>query len=279
MMYDIRQISSENRMSIGEAAQQYGVSRRTIERWIHDKRLVAVPSADDGRKRLVDPETVQALVEQRPRRTTRRKSPSAGNESDPTVEDQNQLPTEAPPAGIGSFQAIDEVLLQAYNYQQSLIRSLHPESRQELTLKDLREGPLGWDLRWIAALARGEVSQPRERILSAIDMVLQVLFWPPGAEDYTVPRSFWDTPTGKMLSRAKLRAYRQSELVSIGGAAQMLGVTVPTVYRWMDDRTLSFVRDDVNGRTFIVRHDVDNVRRVALELLGQDALQGRSLAS
>ena len=78
-----------------------------------------------------------------------------------------------------------------------------------------------------------------------------MLFWPAAAEDYTVPRSFWDTDLGRMLALAKYRAY-DPELVSIGSAAQQLGVTRPTIYRWMDDRTLNYVRDDMSGRTTCV---------------------------
>ena len=52
-------------------------------------------------------------------------------------------------------------------------------------------------------------------------------------------------------------------------AAQQLGVTRPTIYRWMDDRTLNYVRDDMSGRTFVVRRDIDNLKRVAAELSAQ----------
>ena len=109
-----------------------------------------------------------------------------------------------------------------------------------------------------------DVSQP-----DAIDSVLQLLFWPAAAEDYSVPRTFWDTDLGRMLALAKYRAYEPTELVSIGNAAQQLGVTRPTIYRWMDDRTLNYVRDDMSGRTFVVRRDIDHLKRVAQEFEGQ----------
>ena len=105
--------------------------------------------------------------------------------------------------------------------------------------------------------------------MSAIDSVLQILFWPVAADDYTVPRTFWDTELGRMLALAKYRAYDPTELVSIGSAAQQLGVTRPTIYRWMDDRTLNYVRDDMSGRTFVVRRDIDNLKKVAAELSAQ----------
>jgi excisionase family DNA binding protein len=161
------------------------------------------------------------------------------------------------------------VLQLVYSQHHRLISQLHPESFRELTLGDLQGGPLGRDLQRLGALARGEVREPKDLVLSAIDAVLQVLFWPAAAEDYTVPRSFWDTDLGRMLALAKYRAYDPTELVSIGSAAQQLGVTRPTIYRWMDDRTLNYVRDDMSGRTFVVRRDIDNLKRVAAELSAQ----------
>jgi excisionase family DNA binding protein len=173
-------------------------------------------------------------------------------------------------SGLPDYQAaIDDALQLVYSQHHRLITQLHPESFRELTLGDLQGGPLGRDLQRLAALARGEVREPKDLVLNAIDAVLQVLFWPAAAEDYTVPRSFWDTELGRMLALAKYRAYDPTELVSIGSAAQQLGVTRPTIYRWMDDRTLNYVRDDMSGRTFVVRRDIDNLKRVAAELSAQ----------
>lgn len=161
---------------------------------------------------------------------------------------------------------IADALQLVYSQHHRLINRLHPASFRELTLSDLREGPLGRDLQRLADLARGETREPKDLVIAAIDSVLEVLFWPVAAEDYTVPRSFWDTELGRMLALAKYRAYDPSELVSIGNAAQQLGVTRPTIYRWMDDRTLNYVRDDMSGRTFVVRRDIDDLKRVAAEI-------------
>jgi len=165
--------------------------------------------------------------------------------------------------------AIDDALQLVYSQHHRLIGQLHPDSFQELSVADLRSGPLGQDLARLSALARGEKREPKELVLQAIDSVLQVLFWPAAADDYMVPRSFWETELGKMLALAKYRAYDPTELVSIGNAAQQLGVTRPTIYRWMDDRTLNYVKDDMSGRTFVVRRDIDNLKRVAAELSAQ----------
>ncbi len=165
---------------------------------------------------------------------------------------------------------VDQALQLIYSHHHRLISHLHPAAFQPLSLDQLRQGPLGQDLRRLSALARGEVREPKEGVLEAIESVLQLLFWPAAADDYSVPRSFWDTELGRMMALAKYRAYEASELVSIGNAAQQLGVTRPTIYRWMDDRTLNYVRDDMSGRTFVVRRDIDNLRRVAMEMSAQD---------
>ncbi len=161
---------------------------------------------------------------------------------------------------------VDQALQLVYSHHHRLISQLHPAAFAPLSLDHLKQGPLGQDLTRLADLARGDVREPKERVLAAIDSVLQLLFWPAAADDYTVPRSFWDTDLGRMLALSKYRAYDPAELVSIGNAAQQLGVTRPTIYRWMDDRTLNYVRDDMSGRTFVVRRDIDNLKRVAAEL-------------
>lgn len=162
-------------------------------------------------------------------------------------------------------EVMDNALQLVYSHHHRLASQLYPESFRSASLDQLRGGPLGQDLLRLARLARGQIREPKELVLEAIDSVLQLLFWPAAAEDYSVPRAFWDTDLGRMLALAKYRAYDQSELVSIGNAAQQLGVTRPTIYRWMDDRSLSYVRDDMSGRTFVVRRDIDNLKRVASE--------------
>lgn len=140
-----------------------------------------------------------------------------------------------------------------------------PSAYVPIKMADLRAGPLGKDLQRLAALANRQTREPKEHVLQAIESVLQLLFWPAAADDYSVPRSFWDTELGQMMALAKYRAFERNELVSIGNAAQQLGVTRPTIYRWMDDRTLNYVRDDMSGRTFVVRRDIENLKRVADE--------------
>jgi excisionase family DNA binding protein len=165
------------------------------------------------------------------------------------------------PEALDYQKVIDEALKLLYTQHHRLMSRLYPAAVQQLSLDQLRQGPLGQVLQRLAAVAQGKISENRERTLEAIELVLQMLFWAPGAEDYTVPRSFWETDLGRLLSLAKFRAYEPSELLSIGSAAQQLGVTRPTIYRWMDERKLEYVRDEMSGRTFVVREDVEQLRR------------------
>ena len=155
-------------------------------------------------------------------------------------------------------EVMDNALQLVYSHHHRLVSQLYPEAFQELSLDQLRSGPFGQDLLRLARLAHNQTREPKEEVLRAIDSVLQLLFWPAAADDYTVPRAFWDSDLGRMLALAKYRSYEQAELVSIGTAAQQLGVTRPTIYRWMDDRILNYVRDDMSGRTFIVRRDIES---------------------
>jgi excisionase family DNA binding protein len=159
-------------------------------------------------------------------------------------------------------EVIDQALELVYSHHDRLVKQLAPDSFVPLELDDLRTGPLGRDLQRLANLARGHTREAKEQVLRAIESVLQLLFWPAAADEYTVPRAFWDTDLGRMMALAKFRAYEPHELVSIGVAAETLAVTRPTIYRWMDDRRLNYVKDEISGRTFIVRRDIENFKEV-----------------
>lgn len=154
-------------------------------------------------------------------------------------------------------ETIDNALRVVYSHHHRLVTSLFPGSERPMNIEELRQGRLGRDLTRLAQLATGDLREPREQVNERIDSVLQLLFWPPMAEDYTVPRSFWETDLGRMISQAKFRAYEPAELLSIGQAAQRLEVTRPTIYRWMDDKHLDYVRDEMSGRTYVVLQDVE----------------------
>lgn len=260
-------------ISIAEAARLFGVHRRTIERWIQAGQVSTSVSEGDRRKRLVELAEIQAKTEAM-RKAMAEKSAVRQLADAPVVERQSVSPQESDEqrqVQSSSFddlsdhhrEIIDNALQLVYSHHHRLVSQLVPEAFRPLTLDQLRNGPLGHDLLRLAQIAQGQFQIPKEQVLDAIDSVLQLFFWPAAAEDYSVPRAFWDTDFGRMLALAKYRAYEAKELVTINEAAQILGVTRPTIYHWMDDRTLSYVREDMSGRTFVVRRDIDKLKRIA----------------
>jgi excisionase family DNA binding protein len=249
-------MEDDHLISIASAADRFNVSRRTIERWIRDGRLAAEVSKRDRRVRFVDPDDVQALVTQRVRPKVNREGnlnqPGAGATKNGCEELDYQ-------------DVIDMTLQLVYSHDHRLICQLYPPAFDPLTLSQLREGALGQHLKSLVDLAREERRIPKKRALAATETILQLLFWPAAADDYSVPWSFWDTDLGRMLSRIKRQAYRPNELMTIEEAAEAFGVSRLTVYRWIRNGTLDFVRNDVTGRPFVVRHDVAHLKRVAAE--------------
>ncbi len=228
-------------LKISDAAVEAGVSRRTIERWIATGKLTTTPYPRDRRLKLVRLEDVISVAKSSPVRRRKRTA-----KSEPTTLDVYS-------------EVIDETLRIVYAHHRRLITKLFPDAERPLNMDVLRSGPLGRDLSTLAALARGEIREPKELVLERIETVLKVFFWPPMADDYTIPRSFWETPIGRILSMAKYRAYEPSELITIREAVNRLDVNVATIYRWMDERHLGYVRDEMSGRTFVVKHDVDTL--------------------
>ena len=154
-------------------------------------------------------------------------------------------------------EVMDNALGVVYSAQHHLVSSLFPGDQRSVSIEELRKSRLGNDLTIFLELAYGERKEPRDQVNERLDSVLQLLFWAPMAEDYQVPREFWETDLGRMLSIAKYRAYERSELLTVGEAATLLRVTRPTLYRWLDEKHLDYVRDDLSGQTFVVREDVD----------------------
>ena len=179
-------------------------------------------------------------------------------------------PAAIPPSldSIVSVSAVIDQVLQLVARESSRLdyHLLGMATEGNSSLEQLRSGPLGRTLTRLALVANGQDYASQENVIAAIDSVLEVLFWPAGSDDCSVPRAFWGTELGRLLARAKFRAYQPADLVGIGLAAQQLGVSRPTVYRWMDDRLLDYVHDEISGRSFVLRHGVDLLLQVAPEM-------------
>jgi hypothetical protein len=156
---------------------------------------------------------------------------------------------------------IDQTLRLVRSDVTRLESRLCPETQSVPTLAELRAGPLGRDLVRLASVAEGRITLPRDEVFAAVEAVLQLLFWPAGADEYTVPRTFWETDLGRLLARAKYHACTEVDLIGIGVAATRFGVSRPTIYRWIADSWLESVYEPVSGRTFVISTWPDPRRR------------------
>lgn len=161
---------------------------------------------------------------------------------------------------------------QLHRYQRQLTGTI-PDT---VSVDQLRDGPLGQDLARLAKIARGEERAAADEVFQSVRAVLDLLFWPAGADTYEVDHPFWKEPLGRMLSQAKWRSIEHSDLMSIGAAADKLGVARPTIYRWMYAGTIESVRDDTSDRFYVLRRDIDQVQAEAERYAAeQDALLRR----
>lgn len=179
----------------------------------------------------------------------------------------NTNPSVAPQTQDTIDRALRLVYSQSFRAQQKLGQPAHAVS-----LSDLRESPLGRDLTRLARIANSDETADYDAVTSMIDSVLELLFRPAGEDQYQVPRSFWNEPLGTMLSRAKWRNVDHGDLISVGEAADRLGVIRPTIYRWMDDQTLDCVRDTMSGRIFVLRHEIERMKKEAAQLPSKHTL-------
>ena len=155
---------------------------------------------------------------------------------------------------------IDQTLRLIHSQLHRYHRRLTGEVPDAVSVEQLRSGPLGQDLLRLAEIARGEERVPADQVFQSVRAILDLLFWPAGADVYEVQHPFWTEPLGKMLSQAKWRSVDHAELMSISAAADKLGVARPTIYRWMYAGSVESVRDDTSDRFYVMRRDIDHIQ-------------------
>lgn len=176
---------------------------------------------------------------------------SSGNESHDNAEPDHGI---SPSVQETIDRTLRLIFSQSYRY---LLKLGQPANT--LSVTELRSSPVGKNLAHLAAVAAGQEYADQEDIFRMVNSILELLFWPAGEDQCHVPRSFWEEPLGLILAQAKLRTVDPNELMSIGNAAQRLGVTRPTIYRWMEDGTLDVVHDVVSGRAFVLRQEIERL--------------------
>ena len=155
---------------------------------------------------------------------------------------------------------IDQTLRLIHSQLHRYHRRLTGAAPETVSVEQLRSGPLGQDLQRLARIARGEEREPAEQVFQSVRAILDLLLWPAGADTYEVQHPFWTEPLGKMLSQAKWRSVDRADLMSIGAAADQVGVARPTIYRWMYAGAVESVRDDTSDRFYVMRRDIDHIQ-------------------
>ena len=133
------------------------------------------------------------------------------------------------------------------------------------TLAELRQSPLGQDLRLLATADLGDSSQVQVR--ETASRVTDLLLRPLAAEGMTIPAWFWPTAIGQMVARATRASYGDDELMTVSDAADRLGVAPALISSWTIDGSIAMVPDDA-GRPLVPRSAIEKRRQIARELIG-----------
>ena len=140
-----------------------------------------------------------------------------------------------------------------------------PDADAPMSLTDLRQSPLGRDLRLLAA-AGGRTADPAA-VQAAAARVADLLLRPLAAEEYDVPAWFWATEVGRLLARAERVAHGPDRLLTPNEVAARLGVAWTAVDVWLADGSLQIIPDE-DGRPLVPRDEVERRRAIADELAG-----------
>ena len=150
------------------------------------------------------------------------------------------------------------------------------------TLAELRQSPLGQDLRVLAAAAHGDIG--RDHLREAAARVTDLLLRPLAAEGLVIPAWFWGTAIGRIVARAARATYGNDGLMSVTEAADRLDVRPELVTGWIADGAIATIPDE-GGRPLVPREAIERRRLLARELAGwqieggEDVLVRERLAS
>jgi excisionase family DNA binding protein len=189
------------------------------------------------------------------------------------VEEQDTLLREETVAGpvADSWpdeEIIDQVLRLVANQHQTMGAAIGRRAFSP-TIAELRQTPLGRDLRLLAGAAHDEVSP--DAIHSAATRVKDLLLRPLSADTYETPAWFWDSGLGQMLARAERLAYGRGGLLTVSEAARYLSVAPGKIEEWIATGLLPSM-PDATGRPQISRVVIEHRREVA-SLLATTAIE------
>jgi hypothetical protein len=134
------------------------------------------------------------------------------------------------------------------------------------TLAELRQSPLGQDLRLLAVAGYGD-AMSQVQVRETASRVTDLLLRPLAAEGMVVPAWFWSTAIGRIVARAASASYGDAGLMSITDAADLLDIAPALVIGWTIDGAITAIPDE-NGRLMVPRETIEKRRLIGRELAG-----------
>jgi hypothetical protein len=135
------------------------------------------------------------------------------------------------------------------------------------TLAELRQSPLGLDLRVLAVAAHGDVS--RDQVRETAARVTDLLLRPLAAEGLVIPSWFWGSAIGRIVARAARATYADDGLIPLAEAAERLEVAPEMIRGWIADGAIVAIPDEL-GRPLVPRDAIERRRLLAREFVGWD---------
>jgi hypothetical protein len=133
------------------------------------------------------------------------------------------------------------------------------------TLAELRQSPLGQDLRFLTLAGQHDTDETQVR--EAASRVTDLLLRPLAADGLVIPAWFWSTAIGRIVARAARASYGPGGLIDLAEAAQRLGVSPAIVSGWIVDGAIAALPDE-QGRMLVPSDAIERRRLVALALDG-----------
>jgi hypothetical protein len=131
------------------------------------------------------------------------------------------------------------------------------------TLAELRQSPLGQDLRSLAAAGVGDINRNDVRETAA--RVTDLLLRPLAGESLVIPVWFWSSAIGRIVARAMRATFGDGGLILVVDAADRLGVDSAVIMGWIADGAIAAVPDE-SGRLVVPRDAIEQRRIVARDL-------------
>jgi hypothetical protein len=140
------------------------------------------------------------------------------------------------------------------------------------TLAELRQSPLGLDLRFLTLAGQHDTDETQVREVAS--RVTDLLLRPLAAEGMVIPAWFWSTAIGRIVARATRASYGPGGLIDLTEAAQRLGVSPAIVSGWTMDGAIAALPDE-QGHMLVPSDAIERRRLVALALDSTLATAGR----